>query len=92
MRYRYPKMHGYFNSGTYFAIYLLGHGRKNYRKEKAVKITEEYIDKYVAHLKMVYSEWEVENTEWLDKTEKMIDKVVGELEEADSFQPYREVA
>ncbi len=65
---------------------------KNYRKEKKVKITEEYLDKYIAHLKMVYSEWEVENAEWLDKTEKVIDKVVGEIEDADSFQPYREVA
>ncbi len=86
-------MHGYFNSGTLFALYFLGPEWKNYRKErKTVKITEEYLDKYIAHLKMVYIEWEVENTEWLDKTEKMIDKVVGELEEADSFQPYREVA
>jgi len=66
---------------------------KNYRKEKkTVKITEEYLDKYIAHLKMVYSEWEAENAEWLDKTEKVIEKVVGELEDADSLQPYREVA
>ena len=57
-----------------------------------MKITEEYIDKYVAHLKMVYSEWEVENSEWLDKTEKVIDEIVGVIEEADNFQPYREVA
>ena len=85
-------MYGYFNSGTYFANYLLGPGWKNYRKEKTMKITEEYIDKYVAHLKMVYSEWEVENTEWLDKTEKVIDGIVGVIEEADNFQPYREVA
>ncbi len=62
------------------------------RKRKTVKITEEYLDKYVAHLKMVYSEWEVENTEWLDKTEKVIDGIVGVIEEADNFQPYREVA
>ena len=41
---------------------------------------------------MVYSEWEAENAEWLDKTEKVIEKVVGELEDADSLQPYREVA
>ena len=65
---------------------------KNYRKErKKVKITEKYLDKYIAHLKMVYSEWEVENDEWLDKTEKAIDKVVVEIEDADSFQPYREL-
>ncbi len=61
-------------------------------RKKTVKITEEYLDKYIAHLKMVYSEWEAENAEWLDKTEKVIEKVVGELEDADSLQPYREVA
>jgi hypothetical protein len=48
-----------------------------------VKISEEYLDKYVTHLKMVYWEWKVENAGWLDKTEKMMDNIEGKKEEAD---------
>jgi hypothetical protein len=54
-------------------------------------MTEKYLDNYIKHLKLVYSEWEVENAVWLNKTEKIIDELSDELEEIDDFRPYKEV-
>ena len=55
-------------------------------------MTGKYLDKYVTHMKLVYSEWELKNAGWLDKTEKVIEKVVCEMEDEDILQLFQEVA